>query len=61
MGPDRLQIVRRDPEQHADHPHGHLAPRSATKSNPVATDQRVEGTGAELPDLWLEGVHLLRA
>ena len=39
---------------------GICAPRSATKSNRSAPDERIETVDAELPDLGLERDHLLR-
>ena len=39
---------------------GIWAPRSATKSKRAAADQRIEAPGAELADLRLQRVHLLR-
>ena len=62
VGPvaDRGLVAVGDAEQHADHPHRHLAPRSVDEVEPVGAHERVEARGAELPHLVLERVHPLR-
>ena len=57
---DRLQIVEGDAEQHANHSHRHDRPQILNEIEMVTAHQGVEHLGTEVPDLGLEGVHLLR-
>ena len=60
MFADVLLVLLRDPEEHADHAHRHLRAEVGHEVEAAGTDERVEAVDAELADLRLERVHLLR-
>ena len=57
---DRLLVLLRDPEQHADHPHGHLRAEVGDEVEPVRALEPIQTVDAQLPDPGFQGVHLLR-
>ena len=57
---DRLLVLFGDPEQHADHPHGHLRAEVGDEVEPVRALEPIQTVDAELPDLRLQRVHLPR-
>ena len=59
IGPlaDRILVLLRNAQQHADHAHGHLRTHVGDEVESPGTDERVQAAAAELANLRLEGVH----
>ena len=57
---DRLLVLFRDAEQHADGAHRHHRAEVGDEVEPAGVHERVEGAGAELAHLRLDRVHGLR-